>query len=85
VRIQSVVLEYHCDVSVLGLDVVHELAVDPELTGRDIFQTCDHSQSGGLSASGRAYENDKLFVSNFHVEILNSLIAVGINLAYILK
>ena len=83
-RIQSVVLEYHRDVSVLGLNVVHELAVDLEFTGRDIFQTCNHSQSGGLSASGRTYENDEFLISDFHVEILNSLVAVRINLAYIL-
>jgi hypothetical protein len=83
-RIQSVVLEYHRDISVLGLNVIHELAVDLELTGRDVFQTCDHSQSGGLSASGRAYENDEFFIGDFHVEILNSLVAVGINLAYVL-
>ena len=80
VRIQSVVLEDHCDVSVLGLDVVHKLAVDLELTGGNVLKTCDHTKGGGLSASGRTYEDDELLVSDFHVEVSDSVISVGIYL-----
>ena len=46
VRIQSVVLEDHGDISVLGLDIVHHLAIDLEGSGCDILQTCDHTKCG---------------------------------------
>jgi hypothetical protein len=84
-RIQSIVLEDHCDISVFGLNVVHELAVDAELTGADIFKTCDHTKCGGFAAARRTDENDEFLVSDFHVEILNSLETIGIYLVDILQ
>ena len=50
-RIQSVVLEYHRDISVLRLYVVHNSVADLQLTGRDVFQTCDHTKCGGLTTT----------------------------------
>ena len=84
VRIQSVVLENHRDISVLGLYIIHYLAVDHESTGGDVFQTRDHTKGCGLSASGRTYEDDEFLVGDFHVEVLDCLITVGINFANIL-
>jgi hypothetical protein len=84
-RIQSIVLENHRDISVLGLNIVHELAVDPELTGADIFQAGDHTKCSGFTTARRTYEDDKLLIFDFHIEILNSVEAVGINLVDILQ
>ena len=84
VRIQSVVLEYHGDISVLGLYIVHELAINFELTGGNVFQTCDHTKSCGFSASGRAYEDDEFLVFDLHVEVLNCLESVRIYFADVL-
>ena len=68
-RIQSVVLEYHCDITVLRLYIIYELAVDVQLTGRNIFQTSDHTKGGRLTASRRSYEDDELLVCDFQVKI----------------
>ena len=50
--IQGVALEHHGDVPVLGLHVVHQLAVDVQLAAGDILQPGDHPQGGGLAAAG---------------------------------
>ena len=84
-RIQSVVLEYHRDISVLGLNIIHELAVDFELTGADIFEAGDHTKCCGFAAARRTYEDNKFLILDFHIEILNSVEAVGINLVDILQ
>ena len=83
-RIQSVVLEYHCDISILRLYIVNYSVTDLQFTGRDIFQTCDHTKSGGLTTSGRTYENDELLICDLKVEILNSFKTVRIYFADIL-
>ena len=84
-RIQSVVLEYHCDVAVLGLHIVYQLIVNVEFTGRNVLQTCDHTKGGRLAAAGRAYENDKFLIINFQVKILDSYKSVGIFLGYVFQ
>jgi len=63
-RIQSVVLEHHCDITVLRSDIVGQDVSYVELALADFFQTGDHTQSSGLTAAGRTYQNDKLFVFN---------------------
>ena len=69
VGIQSVVLENHRDISVLGSYVVAQLVADVELALGDIFKTCDHAQGGGLTAAGRTYQNDKFLVVDLQVEV----------------
>ena len=72
VRIQSVVLEYHCDISVLRSDVVYQAVADVQLALRDFFQTSDHTQGGRLTAAGRAYQYDKFLVLDFQIYVLYS-------------
>ena len=84
-RIQSVILEYHCDITILRLYVVHELSVDVELTGGDLLKTCDHTKCSRLTTSGRSYENNELLILYFKVEILNSLKAVRIYFANVFQ
>ena len=83
-RIQSVVLEYHRDISVLWLHVVYNLVADLQFARGDLLQTCDHTKRCGFSASGRAYKDDEFFVFDLEVKILNCFKAVRINLADVL-
>ena len=71
VRVQSVVLEHHGDVAVFRGNIVDQAVTDVHFALGDFFQTCDHTQGGGLTAAGRTDENDKFLISDFQVEILN--------------
>ena len=84
-RIQSVVLEYHRDISVLRLDVIYSLAVDDQVTARDILETCNHSKGGRLTTARWSDEDDEFLILDIEIEILNSDEAVRILLSYILK
>ena len=84
-RVQSVVLEHHCDISVLRSNIVCELIADVKLTLADLFEACDHSKRGGLTAAGRTNENDELLVFDVQAEICNSGNAAGIDFIDIFK
>ena len=71
VRIQSVVLEHHRDIAILGSYVVNQLVADEQLALGDLFKTCDHTKGGGLTAAGRADENQELFVLDLQAEVGN--------------
>jgi len=71
VGIKCIVLEYHCDITVLGSYVIYKTVADVKLTTGDFLKTCDHTQSGRFTASGRSNENDELTVSNVKAELLN--------------
>ena len=82
-RIQSVVLEYHRDITVLRLYIVYYSVTNLQFTGGDIFQTCNHTKGGRLTTSGRSYENNKFLVCDFQVEVLNCFKAVRIYFTYV--
>ena len=84
-RIQSVVLEYHRDISVLRLNIIYSLAVDDQVTARDILETCNHSKGGRLTTARWSDEDDEFLILDIEVEILNSDEAVRIFLGYIFK
>ena len=84
-RIKSVVLENHRDLSILRSYVVNELVADKELTLGDLLKACNHSKSGGLTTTGRTYEYEKLLVFDFKIEVRNSGNATGILLIDVLK
>ena len=71
VGVQSVVLEDHGDIAVFRRDVVHELAVNDQLTAADLFKAGDHTKRGGLAAAGRSDQNDEFLVGDVQVECLN--------------
>ena len=50
-RIQSVVLEDHGDIAVFRLDIVHDLVVNLQGSGRDVLKSCDHTKGCGFSAA----------------------------------
>ena len=84
-RIKSVVLENHRDLSILRSYVVNELVADKEFTLGDLLKTCNHSKSSGLTATGRTYEYEKLLVLDFKIEVRNSGNAAGVLLIDVLK
>ena len=69
VGIKRVVLENHGDISVLGNDVVHKLAVDVQFARRNFFETCNHTKRGRFTAAGRTDEYDKFFIADIEAEI----------------
>ena len=71
VGIQSIVLEDHGDVTVLGGHVVDQTAADVQLAFGNLFQTGDHTQGSGLTAAGRTDQNDKFLVLDLQVELLD--------------
>ena len=71
VGIQSVVLEDHGDITVLGGNIIDETVADVQLTAGNVFQAGDHTQGGGLTAAGRTDQNDKFLVGDVQIELLN--------------
>ncbi len=84
-RIKSVVLENHRDLSILRSYVVYELVADEKLTLGDLLKSCYHTKSGGLTATGRTYEYEKLLVFDLKIEVRNSRNAAAILLIDVLK
>ena len=84
VGVQSVALEHHGDVAVLGSDVVDALAVDEHVTRGDVLQASNHAHRRGLTAARRANEDDELLVVNGEVKVLNSEHAILGNLEVVL-
>ena len=69
--VQSVVLEHHGDIPVLGCHIVHQLAVDIQFAAADLLQAGDHPQGSGLAAAGGTYQHDELLVRNVQAELLH--------------
>ena len=84
-RIESVVLENHRDITILRENVVDETILDVDLTLGNIFETSDHTKSCGLTATGRSYQDDELLIGNLKVEVRNSYYAAFILLVNMLK
>ena len=82
-RIERVVLENHCDIAILGCDIIYQLAIDVELTSGDVFKSCYHTQRCGLSASGWSYQYDEFLVLDVKVEIMYSCDLVVIHLLHV--
>ncbi len=82
--IQSVILEYHCNITILGFYIINNPVAYLQFTGRNILQACDHTKCGGLTTSGRSYEDDEFLVCYLQIEILNCLKTVRIYLTDIL-
>ena len=71
--VQSVVLEYHCYVSVLCGHLRYVLAVNDERARRNILKACNHTERGGFTTSRRTDENYQFTVLNVKIEVKDSL------------
>ena len=83
VRIQRVVLEDHRDVSVLRLQIVHDLPVDLHGALGNFFEPRDHAERGALAAAGRADEHDELLILDIQVKVVYGDDIVIVNLLYV--
>ena len=59
-RIEGVELEHHCDVTLVGPQVVHALAGYDNIASTRALEAGDNAQSRGLAATGRAQKADDL-------------------------
>ena len=74
-RIQGVTLEHHGHIAVFRRDIVDHAITDQDFALGNLFQACQHPQTGGLAAAGRPDEDQKLLVLDFNVQIgYNALI-----------
>ena len=84
IGVQSVALEHHGDVAVLGRHVVDTLAVDEHIARGNVLQAGDHAHRRGLTAARGANEDNELLVVNGEVEVLYSEHTVLGNLEVVL-
>ncbi len=70
-RVESVVLEHHGDVAVLGRDVVHYPVANQDLSLRDLLETRNHAQGRRLAASRGTNEHQELPVPDLEVHIVD--------------
>ena len=85
VRIEGVVLKHHGDVAILRRDVVHDAFADPDLAVGDLFESGDHAESRGLTASGGTDEDHEFLVVDVDGNAVDGLHAAFIDLADIFK
>ena len=69
-RIQSVGLEHHRNVAVLGADMGHVTSADMYRPAGNRLQPGYAVQQGGLAAAGRAYQNQKSSRLRRNVDVL---------------
>ena len=84
-RIQSVVLEHHRDIAILRSNVVDQTVTDEKLTLGDLLKACNHTQSRGLTATGRTNEYQEFLVLDFKAEIGYGGNAAGVLLVNVLE
>ena len=84
-RIQSVVLEHHGDLTILGCHIVDQLVADEQLALGDFLQTGDHTQCRGLTATGRTDQNQKFLVLDLQVKVGHGGDAAGVLLINVTK
>jgi hypothetical protein len=71
VGVQGVVLEDHRDVAVLGLHVGDVAVTDEDVPTVDVLEAGEHAQRRGLTAAGRADEDEELAVLDLQVQLVD--------------
>src|SRR5206468_1893423 len=72
VRIERVALEDHRDVAVARGEVVDDALADPHYAFRDVLETGDHPERGGLPATRGTDENHELTVLDLEIHRVDS-------------
>ena len=83
-RVQSVALENHGDIAVLRFHIIDKFPIDPQFSAGDLFKTGNHTECRGFSASGRSDKNDKFFVFDRDVDVVNRQDTAAVDLLQIL-
>jgi hypothetical protein len=71
VWVQCIVLEDHCQITMLRRNIVNALVVDENIAGGDLFETRQHSQCRRLPTAGWTKQHDKLAVLYGQREIVD--------------
>jgi hypothetical protein len=71
VRIERVVLEYHRDVALLGLHLVHHPAADVDLAPGDLLEARDHPEQRRLAAARGSHQHRELAVGDVDVHAVD--------------
>ena len=79
-RVKRVVLEHHRDVTILGRQVIDDLAADADRAGRYLLQPRDRPQRRGLAASRRPDQNHELAIADLQAELVDRLTSPGYTL-----
>ena len=70
-RIKSVALEDHRDVSITRRNVGHGFVTDDNVSARRFLKARDHSESRRFSTPGRTNKDEKFAIANFEIEIVD--------------
>jgi len=73
VRQQSVALEHHGGIALIGGQLIDGLAAEVDLAGIGAFKARDHAQRGGLAAAGGTQQGDKAARRNIEVGIMDGV------------
>src|SRR5262245_7417435 len=82
VLIERVILEYHRDVAVLRLKVVHDPPADGDGAAADFLEAGDHAQRRRFAATRWAYQHAKLAIFDGKIDVLDCD-HVAVNLVHI--
>ena len=83
VRIERVVLEDHGDVALRRLQSVDDAVGNGDLAVGNALQPGDHPQQGGLAATGRPDQHQKLAIDHVDVDAMQRLEAVRVDFRHI--
>ena len=83
--IQSVVLEDHRYVAVLGCNIVNDSVADANRAGRNVLQPGDHPEERALAATRRTHEDYELAILDVQRGVLHRYITVRIDLLYVVE
>ena len=71
VRVQSIALEHHGDVAVLGGDIVDQAVPDIDVALGQLFQAGQQTQARRLATARRSNKDQELFVRDVNVQVVD--------------
>ena len=69
--VESVVLEDHCDVTVLWRNVGDVAVANEDCAFVDLFEAGEHAQGGRLATARRTNENQELAIGDVKVDLVD--------------
>src|SRR5690349_8252306 len=70
-RIESVTLKYHCNISGPGWNVGNVGAIDEDITGARTFEPGNHAHKSRLAASGWTEQDEKFALMRGQIDAVN--------------